>query len=238
MIPHRRFRRTEPSLEATALQETLLKAGDRGRDASGLFPRRQTHRLHRQSRCSGARAPGPTARAMCRGAAEGNGLFQRRLVVVALMVARLEMDRPAGPAERLSGQRVAVAPAEGGRPPCASPRRGRSTREPRNGAPNDGALLIWSQYADAHCMLASGGAWGGGRRRRPDFAQGARRSSDRKCVNPVVTDATTTPATSRLTGDRARMPRTAQAKRCQNRRNLAIARCSPSSQNRDRGSPK
>ena len=117
---------------------------------------------------------------------------------------------------------VAVAPAEGGRPAVRVAPAGEHQGTARWS--NDGALLIWSQYADA-LHVASGGAWEGD----ADAVLTSRKARDAfrsKLREPVVTDA----ELPRRRSDRrpARMPRTAPARR-QKRRSLGSARCSPSS---------
>ena len=102
---------------------------------------------------------------------------------------------------------VAVAPAEGGRPPVRVAPAGEHQGTARWS--NDGAVLIWSQYADA-LHVASGGAWEGD---ADAVRLRARRAtpSDRNCVNPSLPMRRRLP---RRRNDRrpARMPRTAPAR--------------------------
>ena len=109
----------------------VAESGRSGRDASDLFPRRQTHRLRRQSRVGARARVGRQER--CRGAAEGNGLFLRRLVVVALMVARTRNGSPCRSSRAAFWPTSRSRPPMAGGRPCASPPRA-NTREPRNGA--------------------------------------------------------------------------------------------------------
>ena len=101
----------------------------------------------------------------------------------------LQMDRPAGSAERLSDN-VAVAPADGGRP---------AVRVAPSGEDQEPRMERRRRYSDLgqrRCPARGlGGAWEGD----ADAVLTSRKARDAfrsKLREPVVTDATTTPATS------------------------------------------